>query len=67
MVSIMGWGHSVRIDAQDNIWIVNNGTNLVGKFDGSRGCMNCLAASDDEVYLVWLTALIWIKALRARG
>jgi DNA-binding beta-propeller fold protein YncE len=30
---IMGWAHSVRIDPEDNIWIVDNGTNLVGKFD----------------------------------
>ena len=30
---IMGWAHSVRIDSDDNIWIVDNGTNLVGKFD----------------------------------
>jgi hypothetical protein len=30
---VMGWAHSVRIDSDDNIWIVDNGTNLLGKFD----------------------------------
>jgi DNA-binding beta-propeller fold protein YncE len=29
----MGWAHSVRIDKADNIWTVDNGTNLVAKFD----------------------------------
>jgi sugar lactone lactonase YvrE len=31
--AVMAWAHSVRIDAEDNIWIVDNGTNLVTKFN----------------------------------
>lgn len=29
---IMGWAHSVRIDHDDNIWVVDDGTSLLGKF-----------------------------------
>jgi sugar lactone lactonase YvrE len=31
--AVMAWAHSVRIDAEDNIWIVDNGTNLITKFN----------------------------------
>lgn len=31
--AVMAWAHSVRIDPEDNIWIVDNGTNLISKFD----------------------------------
>lgn len=30
---VMAWAHSVRIDAEDNIWVVDNGSNLVAKFN----------------------------------
>ena len=44
---VMGWAHSVRIDAADNIWIVDNGTNLVGRFD-QQGRINLVLGRRKE-------------------
>ena len=32
-----GYGHGIRTDADDNIWVVDKGTNMVTKFDDRTG------------------------------
>ncbi len=46
---VMAWAHSVRIDAQDNIWIVDNGSNLVGKFDQEGRFLGALGRRKESV------------------
>ena len=46
---VMGWAHSVRIDPQDNIWIVDNGTNLVSKFDQQGRIVMALGRRKESV------------------
>jgi DNA-binding beta-propeller fold protein YncE len=46
---VMGWAHSVRIDKDDNIWIVDNGTNLVGKFNQQGQMLMALGRRNESV------------------
>ncbi len=46
---IMGWAHSVRIDPDDNIWIVDNGTNLLGKFDQQGRILQILGRRPEAI------------------
>ena len=32
------FAHAVRVDAQDNVWVVDEGTNMVIKFNSRRAC-----------------------------
>ena len=46
---VMGWAHSVRLDADDSIWIVDNGTNLIGKFDQQGRMIMALGRRKESV------------------
>lgn len=45
----MGWAHSVRVDKDDNIWIVDSGTNLVSKFDPRGRLVMVLGRRNESV------------------
>jgi len=45
----MGWAHSVRIDREDNIWIVDGGTHLVAKFNRRGQQLMCLGRRPESV------------------
>src|SRR5258706_3765791 len=48
-VYVMGWAHSVRIDKDDNIWTVDNGTNLVAKFNQKGQMLMALGRRAESV------------------
>ena len=45
----MGWAHSVRIDKYDNIWIVDNGTNMITKFNPAGEVMMVLGRRQESM------------------
>ncbi len=44
-----GFAHSVRVDAQDNIWIVDEGSNMIVKFSPEGKVLMTLGRRDDPV------------------
>lgn len=46
---VMGWAHSVRVDKDDNIWIVDSGTNLLAKFDPQGRLLMALGRRNESV------------------
>ena len=50
---VMAWAHSVRIDSQDNIWIVDNGSNLVAKFNQRGQQLLALGRRIETVWAAW--------------
>lgn len=45
----MGWAHSVRVDKDDNIWIVDNGTNVVTKFNAAGQVLFALGRRQESI------------------
>ena len=45
----MGWAHSVKIDKDDNIWIVDNGTHMLTKFDPSGHALVAIGRRQESV------------------
>src|SRR5262245_8912478 len=46
------FAHSVRVDAQDNIWIVDEGTNMLVKFSPAGKVLMTLGRRDDPVEML---------------
>jgi len=44
-----GFAHSVRVDAEDNVWIVDEGSNMIVKFSPAGKVLMTLGRRDDPV------------------
>lgn len=47
----MGWAHNVRIDRDDNIWIVDNGTDMITKFSPEGRVIMVLGRRNGSQYI----------------
>lgn len=50
----LGYGHGIRVDKDDNIWVVDKGTNMVTKFSNATGkVMMVLGRRDESTESYW--------------
>jgi len=52
----LGYGHGIRVDKDDNIWVVDKGTDMVTKFDNKSGKVLLVLGRREE-----LTSPYWLQ------
>ena len=57
-----GYGHGIRVDKDDNLWVIDKGTDMVTKFNKTTGKVMMVLGRREE-----LTSKYWLAPTEGRG